>query len=121
MPTVLVVDDSQFLRLRIKKSLSNQGYKVIEASDGQEALNTYKRDSPDVVVMDVTMPNQDGLSALAAICNHDPKAQVIMLSALGQQSVMLEALKAGAKDFLIKPCDPDKVTQAVQKLLEKTV
>jgi two-component system chemotaxis response regulator CheY len=118
MPTVLVVDDSQFLRLRIKKSLSNQGYKVIEASDGQEALNTYKRDSPDVVV---TMPNQDGLSALAAICNHDPKAQVIMLSALGQQSVMLEALKAGAKDFLIKPCDPDKVTQAVQKLLEKTV
>jgi two-component system, chemotaxis family, chemotaxis protein CheY len=119
MQTVLVADDAQFTRLRLGKALADHGYAVIEAADGVEAIDIYRSARPDVVLMNLTMPNKDGMAALAEICLFDPHARVILLSALGQQPIMIEAVRAGARDFLVKPCEPERVVLAVQRALEK--
>jgi len=117
MLKIMIVDDAQFLRLRIANLLTKQGYNIVEAKDGEQAIETYRMAHPDAVLMDITMPRKDGLSALAEIRKLDPRAKVIMLSALGQQSMILEALKAGATDFLVKPYNSERIVKVLQKAL----
>jgi two-component system chemotaxis response regulator CheY len=117
MAKILVVDDAEFLRVRISKMLVGDGYEVIEAENGLLALNAFKAQRPDVVLMDITMPEMDGLTALREILAVDSGAKVIMLTALGQESVVLEAIKSGAKDFIVKPFERDRVIGALQKLV----
>ena len=116
MATILVVDDAAFMRMRISKILSEGGYEVVQAENGLEAVARYKETSPDAVLMDITMPEMDGLTALEEIRQHDPNASVAMVTALGQQQIVLQAVKAGAKDFLVKPCEGERVLAAVSKL-----
>jgi two-component system, chemotaxis family, chemotaxis protein CheY len=117
MPKILIVDDAEFLRLRISKMLVGEGYEVVEAENGMKAIQVYQANHPDLVLMDVTMPEMDGLTALKQIRTLDAKAKVIMLTALGQESVVLEAIKSGARDFVVKPFERDRVLTAIQKLL----
>lgn len=117
MPKILIVDDAEFLRLRISKMLVGEGYQVFEADNGLKAIEAYQANRPDLVLMDVTMPEMDGLTALKNIRSFDSKAKVIMLTALGQESVVLEAIKSGARDFVVKPFERDRVLTAIQKLL----
>lgn len=117
MTKILVVDDAEFLRVRISKMLVGDGYEVIEAENGLLALNAYKTQKPEVVLMDITMPEMDGLTALREILAVDSGAKVIMLTALGQESVVLEAIKSGAKDFIVKPFERERVIGALQKLI----
>ena len=117
MPTVLVVDDAAFMRMRCKKLLTQSGYDVIEAANGSQAVEMYQSEKPDLVLLDITMPDMDGLTALREIRKIDPDARVAMVTAMGQQSMVVEALKAGAKDFVIKPFDQDRVLAAIKKLM----
>ncbi len=113
----MVVDDAQFMRVRVGKLLAKHGYDVVEAENGEEAVQNYRLINPDAVLMDITMPLKDGLTALAEIRDYDPQAKVIMLTALGQQSMVLQAMQAGAKDFLVKPYEPERMMKAIQKTL----
>ncbi len=117
MPKILIVDDAEFLRLRISKMLAVDGYEVMEAENGLKAIEAYRTGRPDLVLMDVTMPEMDGLTALKQIRAMDSKARVIMLTALGQESVVLEAIKSGARDFVVKPFERERVMNAIQKML----
>lgn len=117
MTTILVVDDAEFLRVRISKLLTENGYQVIEAENGAVAVSTYRAKKPDAVLMDITMPEMDGLAALREIRSQDAQARIVMLTALGQESIVLEAIKAGARDFIVKPFEPDRVLAAVTKAL----
>jgi len=117
MTKILIVDDAEFLRVRISKMLTGDGFEVIEADNGLKAVDTYKSQKPDLVLMDITMPEMDGLSALKEIRAFDSGAKVVMLTALGQESVVLEAIKSGAKDFVVKPFERDRVLNAIQKLI----
>jgi two-component system chemotaxis response regulator CheY len=112
---VLVVDDAAFMRMRLVKLLKDRGYEVVEAGNGKEAVDRYGAERPAVVLMDITMPEMDGIAALKAIRAQDPDAHVIMCSALGQQNMVVEALEAGARDFVVKPYEPDRILQAVAK------
>lgn len=116
MATILVVDDAAFMRMRTTKILTEGGYNVIQATNGLEAIEQYQEHRPDAVLMDITMPEMDGLTALKHIRSFDPSARVAMITALGQQAIVLEAVKSGARDFLVKPCDGDRVLAAVSKL-----
>jgi two-component system chemotaxis response regulator CheY len=118
MKKILIVDDAQFMRVRCAKTLVEEGYEVSEAQNGREAIQKYQAERPDGVLMDITMPEMDGLTALKAIRQFDPQARVAMLTALGQQGVVIEAIKAGAKDFVVKPFDRDRILAAVEKLLK---
>jgi len=117
MAKVLIVDDAEFLRVRLTKILSTDGHEVFEAENGVKAVASYKEIHPEVVLMDVTMPEMDGLTALKEIVGFDAKARVIMLTALGQESVVLEAVKAGARDFIVKPFEHERIMKAISKLL----
>jgi two-component system, chemotaxis family, chemotaxis protein CheY len=117
MAKILIVDDAEFLRVRISKILTGEGFEVIEADNGSNALEKYKEMHPDLVLMDVTMPEMDGLTALKAIREIDSHARVIMLTALGQESVVLDAIKSGAKDFIVKPFEQERVIGAIKKIL----
>ena len=117
MAKVLIVDDAEFLRLRLTKMLDAGGYEVFQAENGLKAVATYKEIHPDVVLMDITMPEMDGLSALKEIVGFDARARVVMLTALGQESVVLEAVKSGARDFVVKPFEQERVMSAITKLL----
>jgi two-component system, chemotaxis family, chemotaxis protein CheY len=117
MTHILIVDDAEFLRVRISKMLVGEGFEVTEAENGLKAIESYKSKKPDLVLMDVTMPEMDGLTALKELRKIDPNAKVVMLTALGQESVVLEAVKSGAKDFIVKPFDRDRVMSAINKLL----
>lgn len=117
MAKILIVDDAEFLRMRISKMLIAEGYQVMEAENGVQAVEKYHAEKPDVVLMDITMPEMDGLTALKTIRSSDPKARVIMLTALGQESVVLEAIKSGARDFVVKPFERERVLNAIVKLL----
>jgi len=117
MAKILIVDDAEFLRMRISKMLVGDGYEVVEAENGAMAVESYKANKPDLVLMDITMPEMDGLTALRHIKAYDAKAKVVMLTALGQESVVLEAIKSGARDFVVKPFERDRVLSAIQKLL----
>jgi two-component system chemotaxis response regulator CheY len=117
MAKILIVDDAEFLRVRLTKMLATDGFEVFQAENGVKAVEQYKEIHPDVVLMDVTMPEMDGLTALKTIVAFDSKARVIMLTALGQESVVLEAVKSGARDFIVKPFEHDRVMKAIGKLL----
>ncbi len=117
MAKILIVDDAEFLRVRLTKMLDAEGFQVFQAENGLKAVEVYKQIHPDVVLMDVTMPEMDGLTALKEIVGFDSKARVIMLTALGQESVVLEAVKSGARDFIVKPFEHDRVMKAIGKLL----
>ena len=117
MPKVMVVDDAQFMRVRLTKLLTGNGFEVVEAEDGAKAIQVYQSARPDAVLMDITMPEKDGLEALAEIRKIDPTAKVIMLTALGQESMVVQAVQAGARDYVVKPFDPDRVMGALRKVL----
>lgn len=121
MATILVVDDAEFLRMRISKMLIGNGHTIVEADNGQNAVSMFKSTHPDVVLMDITMPEMDGLSALKEIKALDQHAKVVMLTALGQDTVVLEAIRTGATDFVVKPFDPNRVLAAVNKALGLSV
>ena len=114
---ILIVDDAAFMRMMIRDILSKEGFEIHEATNGQEAVTSYEELHPDLVTMDITMPELDGISALRAIRALDPAARVLMVSAMGQQKLIMEALEAGALDFLVKPFQPTKVVTTVQKCL----
>ena len=117
MPKILIVDDAQFMRMRCGKLLEKYGYEVVEAENGRQAVERYRECQPDAVLMDITMPEMDGLEALREIRKMDPAARVAMLTALGQQGVVIEAIKAGAKDFIVKPFEQERVLESLRKLL----
>ncbi len=113
---ILVVDDAMFMRATVKRILENGGYEVVaEAENGQLGLQRYVELKPDAVLMDITMPVMDGISAAKAILQSDPKAVVLMCTALGQQNLVIEAIKAGVKDYIVKPFQPDRVLEGVGK------
>jgi two-component system chemotaxis response regulator CheY len=105
------------MRMRCTKLLADNGFEVAEAADGAEAIEKYKANKPDGVLLDITMPNMDGLSTLKELMKMDPGARVAMVTAMGQQSMVMEALKTGAKDFVVKPFDADRVLAAVKKMI----
>ncbi len=117
MATILIADDAAFMRMRCGRMLADHGYTVVEAENGRDAVAKYQAHRPDAVLMDITMPELDGLGALKAIRALDPGAKVAMVTAIGQQHVVLEAVQAGAKDFVVKPFQPERVLAAVQKML----
>ena len=118
MARVLVVDDAAFMRKMVGDALSNGGHEVVgEASNGVEALEQFQALRPDLTTLDITMPEKDGLSALKDILASDPAARVVMCSALGQEAKVLEAIKGGAKDFVVKPFNAERVLEAVAKAL----
>ena len=107
-----------FMRMMVKNTLNENGYTdTYEASDGAEAVNKYAEIQPDLVIMDITMPNMDGLEALKAIRKADPNASVVMCSAMGQEAMVIEAIKSGAKDFIVKPFQAERVLEAVKKVV----
>lgn len=116
---VLVVDDAAFMRMMIKDIMTKNGYEVVgEAANGAEAVAKYKELQPDVVTMDITMPEVDGIQALRQIKSMDSNAKVLMCSAMGQQSMVIEAIQAGARDFIVKPFQAERVIEALQKALK---
>ena len=120
MAKIMVVDDAAFMRMMVKDTLSKGGYTdVCEASDGVEALQLYKDTKPELVLMDITMPNMDGLEALKEIKAYDADATVVMCSAMGQETMVIEAIKSGAKDFIVKPFKPNRILDTVSKILDQ--
>ena len=118
MPRVLVVDDAQFMRMMLKDILIKNGFEIIgEAKNGAEALERYKELKPDIVTLDITMPEVDGITALKNIKEYDPNAKAVMCSAMGQQGMVIESIQAGAKDFIVKPFQADRVIEAIRKAL----
>lgn len=118
MPKALIVDDAAFMRVTLKNVLEPAGYEVQEAENGAVAVEKYSVFRPDVVTMDITMPEMDGIQAVRKIVGSDPNAKVVMVSALGQESMVKDAILAGAKDFIVKPFQPDRVLDAIRKVLE---
>ncbi|HEX7058032.1 MAG TPA: response regulator [Bacilli bacterium] len=115
---ILIVDDAAFMRMMIKDILSKNGFEVVgEANDGSQALEKYRELKPDLVTMDITMPEMDGITALKEIKKIDSNAKVIMCSAMGQQAMVIDAIQAGAKDFIVKPFQADRVIEAIKKTL----
>ena len=116
--TILICDDAAFMRMMIKNALTKGGYNVAgEAENGAKAVEKYKELSPDLVLMDITMPEMDGIQALKEIKAIDGGAKVIMCSAMGQQAMVVESIQAGAKDFIVKPFQEDRVLEAVKKVI----
>ena len=115
---ILLVDDAAFMRKMIKDTLTKNGYtEVFEAVDGADAVEKFSEIGPDLVVMDITMPNMDGLEALKAIRAKDGSANVVMCSAMGQESMVMDAVRSGAKDFIVKPFKSDRVLKTVTSIL----
>ncbi|MBM7544719.1 response regulator [Periweissella beninensis] len=115
---VLIVDDAVFMRMKLKNILETNDYEVAgEAQNGQEAFELYQSTKPDLVTMDITMPEVDGLDALKMIREFDPNAKVVMCSAMGQQGMVMDAIRSGAVDFIVKPFDTDRVIKALDKAL----
>ncbi|MET3697974.1 two-component system chemotaxis response regulator CheY [Bacillus oleivorans] len=115
---ILVVDDAAFMRMMIKDILTKNGFDVVaEAENGAQAVEKFKEHHPDLVTMDITMPELDGISALKEIKKLNSDAKVIMCSAMGQQAMVIDAIQAGAKDFIVKPFQADRVIEAIRKTL----
>lgn len=116
--TVLVVDDAIFMRTMIADILTQAGFEIVgEAESGAEAVAQYQKLKPDLVTMDIVMPEMGGIDAVRAICKADPDARILMCSAMGQQALVVEAIQAGAKDFVVKPFQPSRVLEAVQRVI----
>ena len=117
MATVLIVDDAAFMRISIKNMLTKNGYEVVgEAENGLVGVEKYKELSPDIVTMDITMPEMSGLDALKEIVKINPKAQVVMVSAMGQEAMVRDAILSGAKGFIVKPFKEEGIIAAIRKL-----
>jgi two-component system chemotaxis response regulator CheY len=115
---ILVVDDAAFMRMMIKDILSKNGYEIVgEAENGARAVEKYKDLVPDLVIMDITMPEMDGIQAVKAIKGINGDAKIIMCSAMGQQAMVIESIQSGAKDFIVKPFQAERVIEAVRKVL----
>ena len=118
MAKILIVDDAAFMRMMIKDILTKNGYEIAaEAENGQKAVEKYAETKPDLVLMDITMPEMDGIQSLKKIKELDPAANVIMCSAMGQQAMVIEAIQSGAKDFIVKPFQAERVLEAVKKVV----
>lgn len=118
MAKVLIVDDAAFMRMMLKDILVKNGYEIAgEATNGIKAIEIYKLEKPDVVTMDITMPDMDGIQAVKEIKAIDPNAKIIMCSAMGQQAMVMDSIKSGARDFIVKPFQPERVLEAVKKVL----
>jgi two-component system chemotaxis response regulator CheY len=115
---ILIVDDAAFMRMMLKDTLKKNGYEdILEAADGEIAIQTYKAEKPDLVIMDITMPNKNGLEALKDIKSYDAGAKIVMCSAMGQESMVVEAIRNGAKDFIVKPFKADRVLKTVEGII----
>ena len=115
---ILICDDAAFMRMMIKDILTKNGYTIVgEAENGQKAVEKYNETKPDLVMMDITMPEVDGIAALKKIKGSDPNAKIIMCSAMGQQAMVIEAIQSGAKDFIVKPFQAERVIEAVKKVV----
>ena len=115
---ILIVDDAAFMRMMIKDILEKNGYTVVgQAANGVQAVELYKSEKPDLVTMDITMPDMDGIEAVKSIKEFDSNAKVILCSAMGQQSMVMDAIRAGAKDFIVKPFQADRVIEAIKKAI----
>lgn len=115
---ILICDDAAFMRMMIEDILTKNGYTIVgEAENGQKAVEKYNETKPDLVMMDITMPEMDGIQALKKIKATDPNAAIIMCSAMGQQAMVIESIQSGAKDFIVKPFQPDRVLEAVKKAI----
>ena len=115
---VLIVDDAAFMRMMLRDILVKNGFEVVgEADNGKVAVQMYGELKPDVVTMDITMPEMDGIAAVKEIKSADPGAKVVMVSAMGQQAMVIEAIRSGAADFIVKPFQPDRVLEALGKAL----
>lgn len=115
---ILVVDDAAFMRMMIKDILTKNGYEVVgEADNGLKAVEKYKELNPDLVLMDITMPEMDGIEAVKKIKALDPGALIVMCSAMGQQAMVIESIQSGAKDFIVKPFQADRVLEAIRKVV----
>lgn len=115
---IMLVDDAAFMRMMIKDTLKKNGFEdIIEAANGQEAVDAYNQHHPDLVIMDITMPVMDGLQALQTIKAADKGATIVMCSAMGQENMVLDALKLGAQDFIVKPFKPDRIMKTVGTIL----
>ena len=115
---ILIVDDAAFMRMMIKDILTKNGYTIAaEAENGKIAVDKYNEVKPDLVLMDITMPEMDGIQALKAIKGSDPNAAIIMCSAMVQQAMVIEAIQSGAKDFIVKPFQAERVLEAVKKVV----
>lgn len=118
MGRILIVDDAAFMRMMIKDILTKNGFEVVgEAENGAKAIEKYSELKPDLVIMDITMPEVDGIQAVKEIKKADSTAKIVMCSAMGQQAMVIEAIQAGAKDFIVKPFQADRVIEAVKKVL----
>lgn len=118
MSKILIADDAAFMRMMVKDSLTKNGYTdIVEAADGDIACKLYESENPDLVILDITMPNKTGIEALRDIKASNPSAKVIMCSAMGQEAMVVEAIKLGALDFIVKPFKPERIIQAVTKVL----
>ncbi|WP_028843370.1 chemotaxis protein CheY [Pseudothermotoga elfii] len=114
---VLIVDDAAFMRMLLKDIITKAGYEVVgEASNGAEAVEKYRELKPDIVTMDITMPEMNGIEAIKKIREFAPDAKIIVCSAMGQQAMVVEAIQAGAKDFIVKPFQHSRVVEALQKI-----
>jgi two-component system chemotaxis response regulator CheY len=114
---VLIVDDAAFMRMILKNVFEKEGFEIIEAENGNVALEKYREHKPDIVTMDITMPQVDGVQALKNIMAEFPDAKVVMCSAMGQQAMVIDAIQAGAKDFIVKPFQNERVVQTIHKWL----
>lgn len=115
---ILIVDDAAFMRMMIKDILEKNGYEVVgEAENGLRAVEKFKEAEPDLVIMDITMPELSGIDAVKKIMEVDDSAKIIMCSAMGQQAMVIESIQAGAKDFIVKPFQAERVIDAVKKIL----
>lgn len=118
MAKIMLVDDAAFMRMMLKDILSKAGYDpIVEAENGLVAVEKFKEEKPDLTIMDITMPEMDGIEAVKQIRGLDGKANVIMCSAMGQQAMVIESIQAGAKDFIVKPFQPERVVEAVKKVI----
>jgi len=118
MARILVVDDAAFMRMMVRDMLKKIGHQVVgEAGDGFHGVQMYKELKPDLVTMDVTMPEMDGVEAVKEIIAFDKDAKIVMISAMGQQAIVMDCIKAGAKDFIVKPFNIDRVAEAIKKVL----
>jgi two-component system chemotaxis response regulator CheY len=113
---IMIVDDAIFMRMKLKDIVEKNGYEVVaEAQNGAEAIEKYKSERPEIVTMDITMPEMNGIEALKGIRRIDPHAKVVMCSAMGQQAMVMEAIQAGATDFIVKPFETDRVLDSLVK------
>ena len=120
MARILIVDDAKFMRMTLTNIIKKTDHKVVgEGENGLEAIRLYRETKPDLVTMDITMPEMSGLEALKEIKKEFPEAKIIMCSAMGQQKMMLEAIEAGAKDFIVKPFDENRVLDAIARVFSK--